>query len=79
MSFEDVAQDGALSEEIKSSVILLETIEDLSRSSTLIDTPAQNIIYKTLGQFCDWTTSLHPKVSISDDPAHDHDIARLPV
>lgn len=79
MSFEDADQDGALSEEIESNVISLETIEDLSRSSTLIDTPARGILHSTLGQFYSWTPSNHLKECNLDPPTHDYDIARLPV
>ena len=79
MSFEDVEHDAALGEEINSRVTILETIDNLSRSSTLIEIPAQGILNKTLGQICEWTTSIHPNDYILDAPAHDHDIARLPV
>lgn len=58
---------------------LSETVDNLSRTSTVINTPVQAILDKTLGQFCDWTTSIHPNDYILDAPAHDHDIARLPV
>ena len=79
MSFEDVDHDSTLGEEINSRVTILKAIDNPSRSSTLIETPAQGILNKTIGQFCEWTTSVHPKDYILDAPAHDHDIARLPV
>lgn len=73
---QDVDQDDT---GINSSVTLSETVDNLSRTSTVIDTPVQAILHKTLGHFCDWTTSIHPSDYILDAPTHDHDIARLPV
>ena len=79
ISLEDVDQEDASGGKINFSLPLSETVGYPSRSSTLIDTPAQGILPKTLGQFCEWTTSIHPNDFILDAPAHDHDIARLPV